>query len=234
VIDSVSRQQGSSLTELGVDFDFVYRTPQPSDGEAVGGVLDFRLGRERRYDALQLAMPGRHQAANAAVAVATLVELERQGWSLSETAIRRGLAEVRLPARIEVVRRRPTVIIDAAHNTASVRSLLATLDESFTCRRRILIFGSTRDKDVRGMLELLLPAFDEVIVTRYLSNPRSLQSAEVEQMASGLRSDHCRFCETPEAAWRLATELATEDDLICVTGSFFLAAEMRVIAGCTP
>ena len=64
------------------------------------------------------------------------------------------------------------VVIDAAHNAASVQSLVETLEETFAAKRRILVFATTQDKDVRGMLQRLLPQFELVILTRYLNNPR--------------------------------------------------------------
>ncbi len=106
--------------------------------------------------------------------LAALSELRALGWSIPEIAIRRGLAQVHLPARVEIMSQRPTVVIDAAHNVASIRSLLDTLAEQFPRGPRILIFGTTRDKDMRGMLELLLPQFETVIFTRYSKNPARL------------------------------------------------------------
>ena len=85
-------------------------------------------GLENRYAGLELSLLGHHQAANAAVALAAIGELRRQGWIVSETAVRTGLAHVVLPARVEVVGRRPTVIIDSAHNVASVEALVRVLD----------------------------------------------------------------------------------------------------------
>ena len=120
---------------------------------------------------MALSLPGRHQAANAAVALATLNELRRQGWRIPEAAIRRALAEVKWPARIEVLSRRPVVVLDAAHNVASIAALLETLGESFTVAQWRLIFATTLEKDVRGMLRLLLGGFDEIVFTQYLDNP---------------------------------------------------------------
>ena len=73
-----------------------------------------------QYDALELPLVGRHQAANAAVALATIAELRKQGWSISDAAIRQGLTRVLWPARIEVIGRRPTMVLDVAHNVASI------------------------------------------------------------------------------------------------------------------
>ena len=90
----------------------------------------------RHLPIVALGLLGRHQAANAAVALAAVEELRHAGWTIPEAAVRRGLAEVAWPARVEVVARRPTVVLDAAHNAASIAALVEMLDESFSARRR--------------------------------------------------------------------------------------------------
>ena len=188
---------------------------------------------------LVLGLLGRHQAANAAVALAAVEELRQQGWTIPEAAIRRGLAEVVWPARVEVVARRPTVVLDAAHNVASIAALMEVLDESFSAARRLLVFATTQEKDHRGMLRQLLGRFDHVIFSRYSNNPRSVPPEELLAMAreiasplplgegSGVRAAKMEIVATPSEAWDAAGSLATPDDLICITGSFFLASEMR-------
>src|SRR5690606_10442877 len=90
-------------------------------------------------DSVQLAMPGEHQRANATVALAAIAELRRQGWCVSDDAMRDGLKQVRLPGRIEVLSGEPTVVIDTAHNPASAEALAATLAEMPRRGRRTLI-----------------------------------------------------------------------------------------------
>ena len=232
VIAEVARRQGSRLSQSGVDFTWGYHPARDlgSFNSQIRGDIDFDIrtpGRERSVRAIELNLHGRHQAANAAVALSALDELAAQGWHIPDQAIRCGLSDVRCPARIEVVSRRPTVVLDSAHNTASVQSLLDTLAESFNCAGRILIFGTTQDKDVRGMLRLLLPHFEAVVLTRYSSNPRGVPAAELEATAAEISSVPRYLCADASAAWQQACQLATKEHLICITGSFFLAAEMR-------
>jgi len=230
-IEEVRRRQDSPLIQLGVEFDFRYRPPRDLDHAASAGEMDFLVpaGVNRpRYENLRLSLIGRHQAANAAVSLAAIEQLRLAGWRIPESAIRRGLADVRWPARVEIVERQPTVVLDAAHNAASVASLLQTLDESFSpSAPRLLIFATTQDKQVREMLELLLPGFDRVLFTRYTTNPRSVSIEELAALAASISPIPQDLCETPAAAWRRARELATPAHLICATGSFFLAAELR-------
>jgi dihydrofolate synthase/folylpolyglutamate synthase len=230
VIRWICRRRHAPLAELGLDFGFEYTPPLHVESAPAMGTLDFHyhsLGRGYDFPGLSLGLLGRHQAANAATALATLDELERSGWTIPEEAVRAGLAGLHWPARVELLGRRPTIIVDAAHNVASVEALLATLGESFAADRRFLLFATTREKDVRGMLQRLLPGFDEIVFTRYLNNPRAVPAEELAAIALQLTGRQYPIYADPLQAWRDVRTRAGADDLICVTGSFFIAAEIR-------
>ncbi len=233
IIAATAARNGCRLIQLGQDFDFQYRPPRHLELEGANARFDFIRPEGNdvaRVVDLELSLIGAHQAANAAVALATLEELRRLGWNLSEAAARQGLLEVRWPARIEIVGRRPTIVLDAAHNVASVEALVRALQESFTPGPRLAIFATTRDKDVRGMLAVLLPAFDEVIFTRYWKNPRGVPPEELAAIAEELspsRAQNVHIAADPQTAWRLAQAMATSEHLVAITGSFYIAAEMR-------
>jgi dihydrofolate synthase/folylpolyglutamate synthase len=232
VIEQVCEERQSRLAEMVRDFDFTYQPPRHLELGEARGSLDFRYlvpGRQQELRSVELGLVGRHQACNAAVALATLLELRDQGWDIPEPAIRRGLAETAWPARVEVIARRPTVVIDAAHNVASIEALLESLDESFSARRRVLIFATTKDKDIRGMLQRLLPAFDTVIFTRYTNNPRSVPPEDLASLGAELVGRELSVTADSVTAWDLARGCAGPEDLICITGSFFLAGEMRAL-----
>ncbi len=231
VIRRVARERGAPLVELGIDFDFQYYPPDSLNRESQRPRIDY-FAREQetaaRQNSIELGMLGRHQGANAAVALAIIDQLRACGWNLPEAAARQGLATLQLPARVELLSQRPTVIVDGAHNVASVEALMSTLKESFdVAGRRTLIFATTRDKDVRGMLERLVPHFDRIVLTRYQSNPRGVPTEELAQLAQGLGARDYRKVATPEQAWLETSTSIGGDDLVCVCGSFFIAAEMR-------
>jgi dihydrofolate synthase / folylpolyglutamate synthase len=186
---------------------------------------------------VRLNMLGPHQAANAAAAIAAINRLRERGWAIPDDAVRAGLASARCLARIEQFGSAPAVILDVAHNLASIEALLTTLGEHFSPRRRILVFASSKDKDYNGMLKLLLPAFDIVILTQYVNNPRAMETEGLLTIAQQLRSHDngaalkplLHAAVRPDDAWRLARTIAGAADLICITGSFYLAAELRPI-----
>ena len=236
VIREIAARHAAPLVELERDYAFTYRPPRHLEVESEFATIDWEWrkggsenGTRRTLLDLRLALPGRHQGLNAASALAGIELLRQSGWRIDDESIRRGLLSVRCPARVEVLSRRPTVVVDVAHNVASVEALVGALDESFEARRRILIFASTHLKDHAGMLRLLVPRFDAIVLTRYVINPRGVAPAELDAIAGELGATNRRICADPAEAWHAARRMADEDSLICVTGSFFIAAEMRAI-----
>jgi dihydrofolate synthase/folylpolyglutamate synthase len=241
VVVEMAHARGARAIESGRDFQFDYRAPREIDARAAAGQLDFVLhaGAERfELRDAELKLLGRHQAANAALALATIGELRRQGWLVSTDAMRTGLAQATLAGRIEVLRRRPTVVLDVAHNVASVAALVACLQESFACRRRTLLFAASRDKDAAGMIGVLAPHFQRIVVTQFQENPRAIAGGQLlalfreELQRDGRRmDDDCiHQAETPADAWRWARTGAADDELVCVAGSVFIVAELRAMA----
>ena len=176
---------------------------------------------------IELPLVGRHQAHNAACAVAAIQELAAIGWKTSSDAIQAGCRKIQWPARVEVLNKRPLVILDAAHNPVSVDALLKTLDEHQVAGKRTLIYSSTKDKPVEQLLSMLLPKFDSVILTEFRSNPRALPLDELNRIAVNLNVCDIQAIEQPIAAWETAFNSSAPDELICIAGSFFLAADLR-------
>lgn len=233
VIHEICQAQGAPLHELDRDFSYTYTAPQHAERKAPVGRFDFRYhrsGQAYEYADLPLRLLGRHQAANAALALGAIEELRQSGYVVRESAVRAGLDRLAWPARVELVRLHPAVVIDAAHNVASIAALVETLRESLPARHRRLLFGTTRDKDVPGMLRPLLDAFDDVVFTRYHHNPRAVPPEELASVAQELTGRRWPACDDPVQAWKNLRSRTAHDDLLCVTGSFFLAAELRRLA----
>ncbi len=224
VIGQVCREQNAPLVELGRDFDFQYH----AEREPHGCRMDFH-GRSCRCEGLRLGLLGRHQASNAAVALAVVEQLRRLDWKIPDAATREGLAAARCPGRVEVLARRPLVVVDTAHNRASIEALMETLDESFAARRRLLIFATTQEKDIDGMFAAIRGRFDRVLFTRYQDNPRGVCPRELcrRWAASGGRA--ADVYEQPHAAWQTARGWASPHDMICVAGSFYIVSELRPV-----
>ncbi len=218
------------LLELGGAFDYQTLFPEPPLARPTPCRVAVRTWRTD-WGVLTLPLLGPHQAHNAAVALAGLDVLAevQPGLAVSRDAVARGFAGLQWPARVEVLGQRPWLVIDGAHNGASAAALAETLQTGFPPAHRTLVFGTTREKDLRGQLHALLPIFDEVIATRYVENPRSVPPETIETAVFMLTGQGIRTAADPAKALALARRLTAPDGLICVTGSLFLAAEARAI-----
>lgn len=174
-----------------------------------------------------IGMPGRHQAANAALAVVAAKKLDALGYRVPARAIALGLKNTLLPARVQVLTRKPLVVVDAAHNVASMQALLDTLASPLTALApRVLVFAASADKQLEEMLAAAAGQFDHVIVTRYATNPRA---APVERLLAACRTaglPAASAATSPKEAVKIARKLAGKSGLVCIAGSFFLAAEI--------
>lgn len=180
---------------------------------------------------LRLTIPllGVHQVVNASLAVAVVEYFLNERRINAGKSICQGLAQARWPGRFEVLRSRPFVIIDSAHNADSVQKLLIALKRIFPQKKVIVIFGASRDKDIKGMLRQLQKVSGVMIVTKS-SHPRSFDFSK-EKIAG---ADDKKFVITknPAQAFKTARRLAKKDDVILAAGSVFLAAEIRKL--CKP
>jgi dihydrofolate synthase/folylpolyglutamate synthase len=241
VIRDMSHQQQAPLRELGQEIHYTYTPGLVSAGAERWPVVHVVTDRQP-WPPLRLKLLGEHQAANAALVVAAVEELRGQGLPIPAEAVAAGLAEVHWPARLEVVRRRPLVILDCAHNVASAQVLLNTLRESFPLAvsngtaaggavprppSRFLVFAGSSDKDLSGMLQVLAPGFQHLFLTRYAHNPRYVSPEQLAQLLQRVSVVPFTACASAPEAWRQAYAAAGPEDLICITGSVFLAGELR-------
>jgi dihydrofolate synthase/folylpolyglutamate synthase len=230
VIERICAERQASLRQLGIDFQYEYAPGKIETDARASATGAVRVRTEERvWPKMELALLGEHQAANAAVAVACIEELRKAGCQILDSAVARGLAGVSWPARMEVVARRPYVVLDCAHNVASAQALASALEASFPPARKILIFASSNDKDVAGMFNILGPMFSHVFLTRYGKNPRSVLPEELARILTQVAGTPSTVCPTAIEAWHRARELATPADLICIAGSVFLAGELRPV-----
>ncbi|MFI4875547.1 MAG: bifunctional folylpolyglutamate synthase/dihydrofolate synthase [Blastopirellula sp. JB062] len=224
VIERMSAERGAPLLAIGRDFVV------QSHGERTFDLTWRQEEKSETIAGLMCRMAGKHQMRNAALAVMTARQLASHGFNIREAAIRRGVAEAELPGRIERLSTAPSVFVDAAHNDASITALIEVLQETRAERRR-LVLALSSDKEHREILRLLLPHFDEIWLTRYSTNPRSMEPAALDaiaiQLPTGRRSVIRHVVEDSQQAFAAAVAATEEHDLLCVAGSFFIAGEFR-------
>ena len=221
---------GASVVREGLDFGVAQREV------AVGGQLLTLQGLTAVYPDLFLPLHGIHQAHNAAAAVAAAEVLRGAGpGGLDADAVRAGLAGVESPGRLEVVRRSPTVLVDAAHNPAGAQALAESLRDSFGFTRLVGVVGVLADKDAEGILSALEPVLDHVVVTESMS-ARATPADELREIAEDIFGEHrVDLAFRLDDALNLAIERAESDGTpaagVIATGSITVAAEVRVLLG---
>ena len=201
-------------------------TPEMDDIRRLPGK---RLENRVDYGGYQVALglTGAHQANHAAMAVEIALALWREyGYEIPDDAILQGLAAARMPARIEVLRRRPLLLLDGCHNPDGARALADTLEKARYEENLVGVFGMLADKDYKTMLEVLAPAFAKVY-TVTPDCPRALSGADLQKEAR-FHLDAEAAPSVPEAL-RTAVRYAEENNLagVVVCGSLYLAAEAR-------
>ena len=211
----------------GLDFALLRRDV------AVGGQLLSIQGLGGTYDDIFLPLYGRHQASNAALAlVAVEAFLGGGAQQLDINAVRDGFAQASSPGRLEVMRRNPTVIIDAAHNHHGALALREALSEEFAFDRIIAIVAILGDKDVLSFLNELVDIVDEVIVTENTS-PRAMPTEELYKIAIDIfENEQVSSASSIARAIELAIDKAshpTQSIGILVTGSVITVGQARAL-----
>jgi len=216
VIMEVCREMDARMVQVGRDITY-----RKSGGDLKHQSLVIE-GREKSYR-VDIPLLGDYQLENAAAAVAALEILASEGFDISADDMAEGLAEVKWPGRFQILQREPTVLIDGAHNVASMRRLVSNIREYFGDRHVIVVFGTSSDKDVPGLVSELASIGPQVIATRS-SQPRAASPSTLASEFSN-RGIEAETSDSIPQALELASSKAGLNDLICVTGSLFVVAE---------
>ena len=225
VICEVAERNHAPLYEKKRDFSVILHHD---------GTFDFHWQNGDHLPQLQLALLGRHQRENAALALAAAMLLRQRGFNITDNAIRTALAEIAIPGRVErlsQLQEEPIVIVDGAHNKASAEALIEALQScnKTISGRKILLFGSTIGKDISGMFETLFPFFDEIWISQYTSSPRACPIETLLEFAKNvtITTPKIIVCNSlPDAITELQHQAQTIN-LLCATGSMYFAAEFR-------
>jgi dihydrofolate synthase/folylpolyglutamate synthase len=222
---------GARIAFEGNDFGLLTREV------GVGGQQISVRGMAGDYTELFLPLHGAHQAHNTVLALAAVEAFLGGGEQrLDPEVVRAGLAAVASPGRLEIVRRSPTVIVDAAHNTAGALALRNALEDSFNFARLVGVVAILKDKPATEMLEVLEPVLDHVVITSTTS-PRAMRPEDLGELAADIFGEErvTVVRDLPDAL-DTAAGLADEGGVaggVLATGSVTTAAEVRMLLGTT-
>lgn len=213
IIEETGKSNDSPVYVMGRDFSYEKKGPQSMSYS----------GLSSRLNDIFVNLKGDHQLANAAIALCAAELLSSLGFGLDQREFYTGLSQVTWPGRLEIVREKPVVILDGAHNVDGIRALVGFLTSQFPGRRRLLIFGVMKDKEYEKMLGELLPHVDETILT-VPKNDRALPPEFMQKLAP-------KAIVADDVTWALkkAKSMSTDEDVIVITGSLYLVGECKTV-----
>lgn len=184
------------------------------------------MGKE--YEDLEIKLIGDHQVNNSILALSAIDFLkETKGLNITEEDIRKGLINTKWPGRIEKIMEKPIFIIDGAHNEDGARSLAKAIDKNFNGKKATLLIGMLEDKDIDGVLEILMPYFNKVITTTP-DNPRAIDSEKLKDKISKY-VDNIVSKPSIEEAVEYTLKNSSEDDIVISAGSLYMIGTVRTL-----
>ena len=179
-----------------------------------------------KFEHLAVPLVGEHQAINCGLALAIIDKLKGRGIAINDAQAMEGLAKVTIPGRMEMVSQTPRVLVDGAHNAASLDAMMKAVGQHIPCDSIVVIFGCCADKDIPGMLQRITSGADKVIFVP-VTNPRTADPEELAAQYTELYGKMAQVAPSLEAALAIANRAVTKEDLIVITGSFYLVGEAK-------
>ncbi len=221
----VAGEVGATLAVLGEDIEYSCRFEATHDQ---GPHARICVTTERsEFEHISVPLGGEHQAPNCGLALAILDKLRERGFETPERRVAEGLARTPRNGRMEEVHPSPRILVDGAHNPASVEAVVRAIGAQMRFDSMVVVFGCAKDKDVSGMLEQVSRGADKIIFTRASDNPRAMEPSELQRLYESLTGKMAQTAETLKGALNMAARAVGRDDLILVTGSFYLAGEAK-------
>ncbi len=218
VIRDKCAEEGASLSLVGKDI-----TCRAGSFDEKGSCFDV-YGMKGRYEGCRTNMPGDFQVFNCATAVGICEHL-LSGSGVREDTFKKGIERAFIPGRLEVMRRRPLLVIDGAHNGESAMHLKKAVERIFKYDRLILLLGLSQDKDMKRVCRELVPLADEIVLTRASVS----RAADPRLIRRYIKRKSVKITENVKQALDAASALAGKNDMILATGSFFVIGEVRRI-----
>lgn len=224
VLTRVATKVGAQLDITGKSIEFSYRF---ESSRMLGPHNRVCLTTPNtKFEHLAVPLLGEHQAMNCGLALAVVDRLKQRGFDLNDQRSMEGLAKTTLPGRMEMLCENPRVLVDGAHNAASVDAMMRAIGQHIPYDSMVVIFGCCADKDVAGMLERITSGADKVIFTK-VNNVRTADPEELAARYVELYGKMAQVAPSLSAALEIANRAVTKEDLICITGSFYLVGEAK-------
>ena len=229
VLKRIAHDTKTPLMFTGEDIEFSYRV-ESSRTDGCQTRICLTTPRSR-FEHLPVPLLGEHQALNCGLALALLDQLKDQGMVIDDKAAAQGLAGVYLPGRMEMISQDPRILVDGAHNVASMHALIRAISQNIPYDSMVMIFGCAADKDIDGMMAEIASGADKIIFTHASNNPRAAKARELADLYVEATGRVGQVTDCLGDALRVARSAVSREDLICVCGSFSLVGEAKAILG---
>jgi len=224
VLKSEATNTKSPLSVTGGDIDFSYRFETSREHGPHNRIC--LTTQTSKFEHLRVPLHGKHQAINCGLALAMLDKLKSSGYKIDNEKAAKGLHNTSLMGRMEMICDDPRIMIDAAHNAASIEMLIHAIGQNIPYDSMVVIFGCNNDKDVKGMLQKLQYGADKVIFTRS-NSAKAMSPQDLADIYTEICGKMCQTALSLGEALRLAKSAVSKEDLICITGSFYLIGQAK-------
>jgi dihydrofolate synthase/folylpolyglutamate synthase len=181
--------------------------------------------RTTRLEHVPVPLPGEHQAMNCGLALAAIDILKGFGFDVPDDRLTAGLAATRVPGRMELVSQRPRILCDGAHNPAAMGALMRCVGAHVPYDSMVCVFGCCSDKDVAEMIDKVNLGADKVIFTRAAATPRAADPEDLQKLFQERSGKMSQIARSVPEAIEMAVRGVSREDLVCVTGSFYVVGE---------
>ena len=240
-IPAISAQQTADVSEvlkkvasnIGTEVKIIAQDIECSSrfGGGIDGKQHTRIcviTEDSQYMHIPVPLNGEHQASNCALAISAIDQLRKAGYSFDDLTLYNSLATTTIEGRMEIVWERPRILVDGAHNPASLQTLIRSVGAHLPYDSMVCVFGCCQDKDVTEMLRRISLGADKIIFTKARGNPRAADPDDLQREFETISTKMTQVAHSLPEALEIAAQAASRDDLICVTGSFYLVGETKV------
>jgi dihydrofolate synthase/folylpolyglutamate synthase len=227
VLRKVAKAVGAPLVFTGEEVEFSYRV-ESSRKDGCHTRICLTTPRSK-FEHLVVPLWGEHQALNCGLALAMFDQLKLRGLELDDAKAIEGLSKVRLSGRMEIISQDPRILVDGAHNAASVQALMRAIGQHIPYDSMVMVFGCAADKDIQGIMDQVSTGADKVIFTRAANNLRACRPEDLAEIYAERSGREAQVCQTLTEALRVAACAASREDLVCVCGSFYLVGEAKTL-----
>ncbi|MDP6693143.1 MAG: folylpolyglutamate synthase/dihydrofolate synthase family protein [Phycisphaerales bacterium] len=225
ILRKCAEESECELEIVGDDIEFSSRFVTSNAGLPQNRICI--ITEETQFMHTPVPLPGAHQTRNCGLALAAICKLKTLGFKFEDSDLHESLSKSKTEGRMELAWNKPKILIDGAHNPTSLQSLIRCIGAHIPYDSMVCVFGCCVDKDVTGMLRELSLGADKIIFTKSHGNPRAAEPQVLQQQFAEISGKMTQVANTLGEAIEIAARATSRDDLICVTGSFYLVGDAK-------